>query len=113
MTWLFAFTVLLSSSLLFFAEPLCAKMLLPTLGGSPAVWNGCMVFFQAGLLLGYCYAHFGTSLLGQYRHAFVHVGLLAVGLLSLPLLIPRVVAPPSTPALWLIRTLLGAIGLPF
>src|SRR5438067_325160 len=28
------------------------KMVLPRLGGTPAVWNTCMVFFQAMLLVG-------------------------------------------------------------
>jgi len=38
-----------------------AKMILPLLGGSPSVWNTCMVFFQAELLIGYYYAHLITS----------------------------------------------------
>ena len=33
-----------------------ARMLLPVLGGTPAVWNTCIVFFQATLLAGYVYA---------------------------------------------------------
>ena len=33
------------------------KQLLPTLGGSSAVWLTCLVFFQVTLLLGYLYAH--------------------------------------------------------
>ena len=32
-------------------------MVLPVLGGSPAVWSIALVFFQALLLAGYCYAH--------------------------------------------------------
>ena len=39
-------------------------MITPLLGGTPAVWNTCMVFFQAVLLAGYAYAHFSTSWLG-------------------------------------------------
>ena len=35
-------------------------MVLPLLGGTPAVWNTCMVFFQAALLAGYAYAHATT-----------------------------------------------------
>jgi hypothetical protein len=34
-----------------------AKMVLPLLGGTPAVWNTCFVFFQATMLAGYAYAH--------------------------------------------------------
>lgn len=53
----FATTVLLSAILLFVMEPMVGKMLLPALGGSPAVWNACLMFFQAALLAGYAYAH--------------------------------------------------------
>jgi hypothetical protein len=32
-------------------------MVLPVLGGAPSVWAVAMLFFQAALLAGYCYAH--------------------------------------------------------
>src|SRR5262249_16726982 len=54
---LFAFALLLSAALLFVLEPLVARLVLPLLGGTPGVWNTCMVFFQAELLAGYAYAH--------------------------------------------------------
>ena len=50
---LFSLTLFLSAALAFVIQPLIAKRLLPLLGGSPAVWNTCLVFFQAALLLGY------------------------------------------------------------
>ena len=50
---LFSLTLFLSAALAFVVQPLIAKRLLPLLGGSPAVWNTCLVFFQATLLLGY------------------------------------------------------------
>src|SRR3984893_9781705 len=112
MSSLFAATLFLSSCLLFLVQPMCAKMLLPTLGGTPAVWNTCMVFFQAGLLLGYCYTHFGTQLLGLQKHALVHLAVLGLAFLSLPITIPRDVAPPALPVVWLIQTLGIAVGLP-
>ena len=52
MPLLFAVTLFVSASLLFMVQPMVGKMILPLLGGSPAVWNACMVFFQALLLLG-------------------------------------------------------------
>ena len=52
--------VLLGAGLLFLVQPMSARMLLPLLGGAPAVWNTCLVFFQAALLLGYLYAHLLT-----------------------------------------------------
>ena len=33
------------------------KMVLPVLGGTPAVWNTCLVYFQVMLLGGYLFAH--------------------------------------------------------
>lgn len=113
MSYLFACTLLLSSSLLFLLQPLCAKMVLPALGGTPAVWNTCMVFFQAGLLAGYGYAHFGPRLLGLKGHVVLHVAVLALAFLSLPVTVANV-APPSTwPLLWLLQTLVLVVGLPY
>ena len=54
---LFAFTLFVSATLLFLVQPMVGKMVLPSLGGSPAVWNTCMVFFQGVLLAGYAYTH--------------------------------------------------------
>ena len=48
--WLFAGTLFVSATLLFWIQPLFAKMVLPLLGGSPSVWNTALVFFQAVLL---------------------------------------------------------------
>ena len=45
---LFSLTLFLSAALLFTVEPMFAKMVLPLLGGMPAVWNACLVFYQAG-----------------------------------------------------------------
>jgi hypothetical protein len=86
---LFVFTIFLSSSLLFLVQPLIARMILPAFGGSPAVWTGSMVFFQAFLLLGYAYAHFSTKYLGVARQSGVHILLLVAGSLTLPFLLPK------------------------
>lgn len=45
---LFAAAVFVAATLTFSIQPLLAKMMLPRLGGGPAVWNACMLFFQAG-----------------------------------------------------------------
>src|SRR5881394_3614361 len=71
-------TLLISSSLLFLVQPMFARMALPLLGGTPAVWNTCMVFFQALLLAGYYYAHKNTTRLPTRRQVAVHTGLLLV-----------------------------------
>jgi hypothetical protein len=56
----YGITVFLGAFLLFLVEPMAAKQLLPTLGGSSAVWLTCLVFFQVALLLGYLFAHWLT-----------------------------------------------------
>ncbi len=52
----FVAAIFVSAALLFAVQPLFAKMVLPRLGGTPAVWSVAMVFFQAMLLIGYAYA---------------------------------------------------------
>jgi hypothetical protein len=59
----FAGAGFLGAVLLFTIEPLAAKALLPVLGGSPAVWNTAMAFFQLALLGGYLTAHITGTLL--------------------------------------------------
>ncbi len=62
---LFTVTLFVSAFLLFLVQPMVAKMVLPLLGGSPMVWNTCMVFFQIALLAGYAYAHGATKWLAD------------------------------------------------
>ena len=54
---LFGLTSFLASVLLFSVEPMIGKMVLPVFGGTPAVWNTCLVYFQVMLLCGYLLAH--------------------------------------------------------
>ena len=68
---IFAVTIFLGAFLLFSVQPMIAKMVLPLLGGSPSVWNTAMVFFQAALLAGYAYAHFGVRWLGLRRQSLL------------------------------------------
>jgi hypothetical protein len=112
---LFTVTLFVSAGLLFLVQPLLARMVLPLLGGTPAVWNTCMVFFQAVLLAGYGYAHVGPALLGDRRHAVLHLVVLALPFLVLPLIIPEAwkTSNPSYPVLWLLGLLVVVAGLPF
>src|SRR5260370_13091577 len=66
-------------------RPLFTKMVLPRLGGSPAVWSVAMVFFQSLLLAGYAYAHYLMQIRNRVIPVAVHLVLLAVALLTLPL----------------------------
>ncbi len=54
---LFGMTSFLAAALLFSVQPMIGKMVLPVLGGTPAVWNTCLVYFQVMLLGGYLFAH--------------------------------------------------------
>jgi hypothetical protein len=114
MLFLFTVALFLSSTLLFLIEPMMARMVLPVLGGTPAVWNTCMVFFQAALLAGYLYAHAGPRWLGARNHAILHVVLLFAALAGLPVAIGAFGAPPveTTPIFWLLRLLAATVGLP-
>ena len=73
MPLLFAVTLFVSASLLFMVQPMVGKMILPLLGGSPAVWNACMVFFQALLLLGYLYAHWLSNKFTPRKQWVIHM----------------------------------------
>lgn len=108
-------TIFLGALLLFLVQPMVGRMLLPLLGGAPAVWNTAMVFYQAVLLAGYAYAHFASKYLGVRRQAVVHAGLLLLPVLVLPIGIPQGWTPPTAhnPALWLLALLTVAVGLPF
>ena len=55
--WVYGLTVLVSSCLVFWVQPLAVRGLLPVMGGAPLVWNTAMLFFQGTLLLGYLLAH--------------------------------------------------------
>jgi hypothetical protein len=114
LTLLFGAAILVSSWLLFLVQPMFAKMVLPRLGGTPAVWNTCVVFFQATLLVGYLYAHLTTRWLGVRRQALVHLGVLLLPLVALPIAVTGN-PPPSdgTPVWWLLGVLGLSVGLPF
>lgn len=112
---IYTVTICVSAALLFLIQPMFARMILPLLGGSPAVWNTAMVFYQTMLLAGYAYAHFSVSRLGARRQAALHVALMLLPLLALPIAVPAAWAPPtaSSPVPWLLALLLTAVGLPY
>ncbi|MDQ1556996.1 MAG: hypothetical protein QOD32_56 [Pyrinomonadaceae bacterium] len=117
LTVLYAATLFASASLLFWVQPMLAKMLLPLLGGTPAVWNTCMLFFQAMLLAGYAYALVLSKWLTLRQQVAVHALLLVVTALTFPILISeatvRSVPREGNPSLWLLWSLLTTVGLPF
>ena len=117
MPLLFATTLLLSAILLFSLQPMIARMLLPYLGGTPAVWNTCMVFFQTVLLAGYAYAHAVTTYLKPARQIALHLVLLSGALLWLPVGLGEStlgnLPTEANPVFWLLGSLLSSVGGPF
>jgi hypothetical protein len=104
-----------SALLLFSVQPLFTKMVLPRLGGSPAVWSVAMVFFQSLLLGGYAYAHYLMTLKSRVAPIAIHLVLLVVALFTLPLSIASGWGEPpaSGYAFWLLGLFAVSIGLPF
>ncbi len=112
---LFTITILLSAFLLFLIQPMLSKIILPKLGGSPAVWQTAMMFYQSLLLGGYVYAHASTRLLGTRRQTKLHLALLLLSCLSLPvsLYATSMFTPTLEPVRFLLVSLFFTIGLPF
>jgi hypothetical protein len=111
----YTLAIFVSALLLFSVQPLFTKMVLPRLGGSPAVWSVAMVFFQSLLLGGYAYAHFLMKLRNRVLPVALHLVLLVVALLTLPLSIAGGWGEPPTSgyAFWLLGLFAISIGLPF
>lgn len=108
-------SVFVNAALLFSVEPMFTKLVLPFLGGTPSVWNTCLVFFQAALLVGYGYAHISTRLLSARRQTILHLLILALSCLALPLQLRMHGDPPAgAPGiLWLLALLAISLGVPF
>jgi hypothetical protein len=107
--------IFVSALLLFSVQPLFTKMVLPRLGGSPAVWSVAMVFFQSLLLAGYAYAHYLMRIRNRIIPVVVHLVLLVAALLTLPLSIASGWGEPPSGgyAFWLLGLFAVSIGLPF
>ena len=111
---LFTSTLFVSAFLLFLVQPMIAKMVLPLLGGSPMVWNTCMVFFQIALLGGYTYAHLASRWCSARAQVALHAALLVLPFTVLPFMVQRDVVPPAgAPVAWLLVFLTVTIGGPF
>jgi Ca2+/Na+ antiporter len=113
---LYGGAVFLAAFLLFLVEPMAAKQLLPTFGGSAAVWLTCLVFFQTALLAGYAYAHW---LARRSRHGWqmpLHFALLSAAVLLALVWALRSGGfrhASSHPFGMIFQALLLSIGLPF
>lgn len=104
---LYTATSFLGSFLLFLVEPMAAKRLLPTYGGSAAVWTSALLFFQLALLVGYAYANWARP-----RVHAVFVGVMSLALLlraSGSFTVPAI----HSPVLSVLWSLTVSIGVPF
>ncbi|HKI37640.1 MAG TPA: fused MFS/spermidine synthase [Gemmataceae bacterium] len=115
MLLVYALTLFLSALLLFLVQPLIGKLITPLLGGFPAVWNTCVVFFQAMLLAGYAYAHYSGNWLGERKQAAAHLAVLLLPAVVLPLGVSTALLPAAgdNPIPGLLLLLLVSAGLPF
>ena len=111
---LFAVTAFASAFLLFALEPMFGKMLLPLFGGSPAVWNTSLVFYQFVLLAGYAYAYLLQRRLSILQQTIVHGALVIGAFLFLPTVVPAWIGDPTaSPVLSLLRIAAATVALPF
>ncbi len=114
--WLYGAVVLTGAWLIFWIQPLAVRGVLPVLGGSPAVWNTAMVFFQAALLGGYALAHCLARAATPRAQLVAVVALWAGIALSAPAGAVRLLGETPDglpPTLWLLGTLAGSLGLAF
>ncbi|GAB4267171.1 MAG: fused MFS/spermidine synthase [Candidatus Rifleibacteriota bacterium] len=114
-TLAYSAAIFIGSFLLFLVQPMIGKMLLPSLGGAPAVWTTCMLFFQLTLLAGYFYAKKSIKHLGCEKQSVIHLLLMILGLVELPVHInfSGVEKAFYNPISWLILKLLASIGFVF
>ncbi|AFY59625.1 spermidine synthase [Synechococcus sp. PCC 6312] len=112
---IYALSLGLSAMLLFWVQLMVAKMLLPLLGGAPAVWNTCLFFFQALLLLGYGYSDWSTQRFCLKNQVWLQGLVLLIPLGVLPLKIAVDWLPPvdANPIPWVLAVLLLGVGVPF
>ena len=111
---LYGLPVLLGSLLVFFVQPMMGRFLVPWFGGSSAVWSVALLFFQAGLLAGYAYAH-GLGRLAPRLQVSLHGALLVIAWSTLSLAPDASWRPePGSDPTWrALEILLARVGLPY
>ncbi|HKC18847.1 MAG TPA: hypothetical protein VKE27_04380, partial [Candidatus Dormibacteraeota bacterium] len=111
----FTVSIFVGAFLLFLVEPMVGKMVLPTVGGTPAVWTTSVLFFQCVLLAGYGYTHWLAMRLTWRLQAVAHGVVLLLPLAFLPIHLIGGWSPPSTgsPVLYLVLLLSAMTGIPF
>ncbi len=112
----YAATIFLSAFLLFQVQPMIAKFVLPWFGGSAAVWNAALLFFQLVLLAGYFYAYALIRYLKPKRQFYVHAALLVASLATLPIVpstLWKSIGATNDPTFRILLLLGATVGLPY
>ena len=105
-----------SAGLLFAMEPFAAKVLLPRMGGTPSVWNTCVMVFQGLLLAGYGYSVLLVRTADVRRGVAIHATLVAASIALWPFAVQALWLTPRPgwpPVAWVTAAVIAAIGLPF
>jgi len=109
----FTTAITLSAMLIFWMELLFPSMMLPIMGGTPAVWVTALMFYQAVLLAGYSYSFLLTRWASPPAQAAIHLTVLATAAFALP---PLLSPPPAyldaMPVLQVLYMLTVGAGLP-
>lgn len=111
----FTLTSFLGASLLFVVQPLMSKLLLPSFGGSEAVWTTAAFFFQLILLVSYVIVH-ATVRFGPRFQSSALAPFALAALFFVPIALPDGFngIPEGVAPVWiLLGTLAVVIGLPF
>lgn len=110
--------VFTGSFLLFGIQPMLGNTLLPSFGGSAAVWTVCLASFQTLLFIGYLYAHL-ISTLSLKAQRMLHLVLLiaaAFWTAGFVLILPRMgylAGEGGSPSLRVVFSVLLIAGLPY
>lgn len=83
---LYTATAFLSATLLFFALPLAARLVLPRFDGALSVWSGAFTLFAAALAAGFAVGRIAGTRATAWTQAAAPLTLLAAGLIPLPYL---------------------------
>ncbi|MGC1906066.1 MAG: hypothetical protein WA715_19765 [Candidatus Acidiferrum sp.] len=122
-TW-YWLAVFLSAFLLFQVQLIVGKYILPFFGGTPSVWNTCMLCFQFLLLTGYAYAHVLGRARDQRTQGKIHASLLIFSVAVVAVLWVRWGSPLTPGASWrpapednpvwkILELLFATVALPF
>lgn len=109
-------TIFVGAMLLFLVQPMAARMIVPLLGGAPAVWIVCSLCFQALLLGGYGYAHVLGTRVETRTQVIVHLVVVASALFAFPIAVESGFAKDLVvhhPTGGLILVVLRTVGAPF